>query len=164
MLRGAVGRVKPATPSVCSGCIVTRAPVARPVTASSPDTSTMPVSNVNCVLARLADSCATSAMRIVPRMPATAFGVLTSTESPARIRSLATATATLPLPTSMVAVVGVSLIVRTERSRTVTTALPPSRMRTMESSPVVMRSWTNTSSLNLSGRGSWVERATEAVP
>ena len=80
------------------------------------------------------------------------------------MRSLATATAILPLPTSMVAVVGVSLIVRTERSRTVTTALPPSRMRTMESSPVVIRSWTNTSSLNLSGRGSWVERATEAVP
>ena len=71
-------------------------------------------------------------MSTVPRTPATAFGVLISMLSPGFMRSLATASAILPADMLIVDVVWVSVIVRLECSRTVTTALPPSRMRTRD--------------------------------
>ena len=64
----------------------------------------------------------TSATMTVPRIPATAFGVRTSTRSPGRIRSRATATR--PLPTSTVATPGTSVMVTAENSRTVKTDRP----------------------------------------
>ena len=140
-------------PTVCMGFSVRPGPLARPVEGSSSVTSTMPVSSVN----RVATSCpgtagaSTSAMTIVPRMAATAFGVLISTDSPGFMRLLSTASAILPPVIPMVEVRAVSVILSCERSRTVTTALPPSRMRASDSSPIVIRSWTYTSSLNLSG-------------
>ena len=93
----------------------------------------------------------TSVMTTVPRIPATAFGVRISICSPGFIRSFTTARAILPPVTSRVAVCADSLMVNAERSRTVTTALPPSRMRASALSPVTMRSATNTSSRCLSG-------------
>jgi hypothetical protein len=48
---------------------------------------------------------------------------------------------------------GISVIVSDDRSRTVTTALPPRSIRAIARSPVTTRSFTNTSSLNFSGRG-----------
>src|SRR5258708_29627900 len=74
----------------------------------------------------------TSATTTVPRMPATAFAARISMDSPERILSLATASAILPAWRSMVALPGTSVIVSLERSRTVTTALPPSSMRAID--------------------------------
>ena len=82
----------------------------------------------------------TSAITTVPRTATTAFGVLISTISPDFIFSLATAIAARPAARRTVAVPGISVIVSTERSRAVTVALPPSRTRTAEFSPVVIRS------------------------
>src|SRR5262245_47336804 len=107
----------------------------------------------------------TSAMKTVPRTAATAFGVLTSICSPGRILSLATATATLPESRSTVERPGTSVIVSAERSRTVTTALPPRRSRARERSPVTTRSLTKTSSLNFSATGcAAVVRAAVTLP
>ena len=94
-----------------------------------------------------------------------ALGVRISTVSPGFIRSLTTAIAARPSPTFTVETPGDSEIVSDERSRTVTMALPPSRMRATESSPVTTRSCTNTSSLNFRGWG-WESdaRVTVAVP
>ena len=135
-------------------------------------TRTTPCSTVNVVVKaapRIGPACAvvwsTSVITTVPRMPATAFGVLMSMDSPGFMRSLTTARATRPIETLSVEAPGASVRVRTERSRTVTIALPPSRMRATEASPVVMRSCTNTASLNLSGSDSFVvARTTVAVP
>ena len=135
MLRGGWGGVKPVMPTVCSGFSVKREVPGRPVVGSSSETSTMPVSSVKRVVtvpggsAAAAVACTTSVMSTVPRTPATAFGVLTLICSPGFMRSLATASAIFPEATSRVAVSPVSVIVRLECSRTVTTALPPSRMR-----------------------------------
>src|SRR2546428_6250291 len=64
----------------------------------------------------------------------------------------------------MVALPGTSVIVSVERSRTVTTALPPSSMRAIALSPVVTLSLTKTSSLNFSGCGASVPRVTVTLP
>src|SRR2546422_2705080 len=101
-----------------------------------------------CAVARI-----TSVMKTVPRTPATAFDVRTSMLSPGRILSRATASAILPASRSIVDLPGTSVIVSDERSRTVTTALPPSSIRAIALSPVVTLSFTKTSSLNLSGCG-----------
>src|SRR5438128_889466 len=104
-------------------------------------------------------------MTTVPRIAMTAFGVLISITSPGFINPLATATAMRPAPRLIVATPGTSVIVRTDRSRAVTVALPPSSTRTSDRSPVVIRSRRNRSSLNCSGRGSGSEtRATVASP
>ena len=95
----------------------------------------------------------TSVTTTEPRTPATAFGVRISMTSPARIRSRATASANFPDSMSMVDRPGTSVMVTTERSRTVTTALPPRSMRASDSEPVVILSCTRTSSLNFSGTG-----------
>src|SRR3989442_945514 len=95
----------------------------------------------------------TSATTTVPRTPATAFCVRISIDSPGFILSLAMASAILPASRSIVDLPGTSVIVSDERSRTVTTALPPSSIRAIALSPVVTLSFTNTSSLNLSGCG-----------
>src|SRR5438132_891805 len=63
---------------------------------------------------------------------ATAFAARSSMDSPGRILSLATTSAILPAWRSMVALPGTSVIVRVERSCTVTTALPPSSMRAID--------------------------------
>ena len=56
-------------------------------------------------------------------------------------------------------------MVTTERSRTVITALPPSRMRASDCSPVTMRSCSMTGSRNFSARGApALARVTVAVP
>ena len=116
-------------------------------------------------LSALAEARTTSAMKTVPRTAATAFGVLTSICSPGCILSLATATAILPESRSTVERPGTSVIVRAERSRTVTTALPPSRSRARERSPVTTRSLTKTSSLNFSATGcAAVVRAAVTLP
>src|SRR5256886_12253227 len=93
-------------------------------------------------------------MTTVPRIAVTAFGVLISITSPGFINPLATATAMRPAPRLIVATPGTSVIVRTDRSRAVTVALPPSSTRTSERSPVVIRSRRKRSSLNLSSWGS----------
>ena len=82
----------------------------------------------------------TSATTIVPRMAAVAFGVTISTESPARIRSLMTLTAARPDITATVDTPGISVIFTIERSRTVSSALPPRRMRAIDASPVTTSS------------------------
>src|SRR6185503_8099824 len=92
-------------------------------------------------------------MTTVPRTPAMALGVRIRISSPGRIFSRATASANLPDSRSIVDFPGTSVIVRTERSRTVTTALPPRSMRASDWSPVVTVSWRKTSSLNFSGMG-----------
>ncbi len=92
-------------------------------------------------------------MTTVPRTPATALGVRIMISSPGRIFSRATASANLPESSSIVDRPGTSVIVRIERSRTVTTALPPSSIRASDLSPVVTVSCRNTSSLNFSGTG-----------
>ena len=134
-------------------------------------TSTSPVMTVNRVVnaAGPGPACAvvwsTSTITMVPRMLATAFGVRISIVSPGFMRSLATAIAARPTPMLTVETPGTSVIVSDERSRTVTIALPPSRMRATESSPVLRRSCTKTSSLNFSGTGCDSDtRATVAVP
>ena len=103
----------------------------------------------------------TSTTNTVPRTAATALGVLTSMVSPGFIFSRATATAILPESRSIVERPGISVMVNAERSRTVTTALPPSRSRTIERSAVTIRSLRKTSSLNFRATG-W-GRATRAA-
>jgi len=97
----------------------------------------------------------------VPRTPATAFGVRIWISSPGRIFSRAAARANLPEASSSVERPGTSVTVSTERSRTVTTALPPRSMRARDLSPVVMVSRRNTSSLNFreTGAGRATRRA-----
>ena len=90
-------------------------------------------------------------MTTVPRTPATAFGILMLMTSPGCIRSRATLRAIFPDSTSMVERPGTSVIVTAERSRMLTTALPPSRRRANDCSPVTTRSWRKTSSLNFRG-------------
>jgi hypothetical protein len=51
--------------------------------------------------------------------------------------SRATASAILPTARSMLALPGISVTVNADRSRTVTTALPPRSIRAIERSPVV---------------------------
>src|SRR5262245_48754195 len=97
-------------------------------------------------------------------MPLTAFGVLISTSSPGRMRDLSTATEIRPLTTSIVDKPGTSVSVTTERSRTVTMALPPSSIRANAWSPVATRSLRNTSSLNFSGVGDAATRVTVTGP
>ena len=96
---------------------------------------------------------ATSATTTVPRIPTTQFGVLISTDSPGRILSFATAIASRPSPSSTVAVDGTSLTVRVDHSRTVTSALPPSRSWANDRSRVAIRSRRNTASRRASGTG-----------
>src|SRR5262249_18523807 len=150
------GAAAPVMRIACDAVTSTPAPKGWRVRPSIWRTSIAPLSTVIVVVKPLADSptcdvaCDTSVMTTVPRMPATAFGVRISICSPAFIRSFTTARAILPPDTSMVAVCGDSLMVNAERSRTVTTALPPSKMRTSAFSPVTMRSATNTSSRGLS--------------
>src|SRR5438128_2537439 len=71
----------------------------------------------------------------------------------ATVAPVAAATAILPESRSMVERPGSSVMVRAERSRTVTTARPPRRRRARERSPVTTRSLTKTSSLNLRATG-----------
>jgi hypothetical protein len=107
----------------------------------------------------------TSATSTVPRTPATAFGVRTSIVSPAVIFWRAAASPILPVSSSITERPGTSVIVSTDRSRIVTSALPPSRKRAIDCSPVVMRSRRNTSSLNLSATGSGLaDRTAVTVP
>ena len=107
----------------------------------------------------------TSTMTRVPRTAAMAFGVLISTVSPGFIRALMTATAARPAVNETVDVPGTSVIVRIDLSRAVTVALPPSRTRTADFSPVVIRSRRRTPSLNLSGAGAGnAPRVTVAIP
>ena len=71
----------------------------------------------------------TSATMTVPRTPTTALGVRTSTDSPGASFSRATASPIFPDSRLMYERPGLSVIVTTERSRTVTIDLPPSRTR-----------------------------------
>ena len=89
----------------------------------------------------------------LPRIPTIAFGVWISTTSPGRTRVFARLRASLPSGRLTMCRLGSSVTVSSERSRTVTSALPPNRIRTIERSPVPIRSRTNTSSLNLSAAG-----------
>src|SRR3989475_263052 len=82
--------------------------------------------------------------------------------SPGRILSRSTATATFPESRSIVDRPGSSVMVSVERSRTVTSALPPSRSRTTERSSVTIRSFRKTSSLNFRATG-WRRAARAAV-
>ena len=161
---GAPGGAEPATLIRCRGKSVTGGPVGRLVAGSSGVTSTLPLRSVTreATLAPLPD---TSVTTTVPRTAVIALGVFTSIRSPGFMRSFATASAILPLEISMVATFGVSVIVNSERSRTVTTALPPSSMRARDCSPVAMRSRRYTSSLSLRG-AAWdsVVRETVAWP
>src|SRR5262245_24036854 len=95
----------------------------------------------------------TWATTTVPRTPATAFGILMLMTSPGTMRSRATLRAILPDSMSTVERPGTSVMVTTERSRILMTALPPSRSRANDWSPVTTRSWRNTSSRNLRGTG-----------
>ena len=89
----------------------------------------------------------------LPRIPTIAFGVRTSTTSPGRTRLLARLRASFPSWTPTMCRLGSSVTVSTERSRTVTRALPPNRMRTIDRSPVPIRSRTKISSLNFNDAG-----------
>ncbi len=102
---------------------------------------------------------------MLPRTAATALGVRISIDSPGRMRCLATASTTLPLGNVTTARPGSSLMVTWDSSRTVRIALPPMSTRTSEFSCVLMRSRTNTSSLNFRASGTeTVGRATVARP
>ena len=139
---------------------LTAGPTGLPLAGSSLVTSTRPRTIV--IVERPGE---TSAMTKVPRTATTAFGVLISMVSPGFIRALLTATAVRPAVREIVDVPGTSVIVRTDISRAVTVALPPSRTRTADFSAVVMRSRSKTSSLNLSGAGPGrAARVTIAVP
>ncbi len=105
-----------------------------------------------------------STMSTVPRTPAMAFGVRISTRSPGFMRVLSTATAMRPLGRSIVESPGTSVMVSVDRSRAVTTTLPPRRIRVMALSPVVTRSRNRMSSLNLSAAGGMDARATVTGP
>ena len=138
---------------------MTGAPSGRPLWGSSCVTPTVPRRTVIVVrkepaVVRLAAVFATSATTTVPRIPITQFGVLISTVSPGRILSFATAIASRPSPSSTVAVDGTSLTVRADHSRTVTSALPPSRSWAKDRSRVAIRSRRNTASLRASETGS----------
>ncbi len=140
------------------GPTVTGAPSGRPVCGSSCVTPTVPRRTVMVVVNKpamvpLAAVFATSATTTVPRIPTTQFGVLISTESPGRILSFATAIASRPSPSSTVAVDGTSLTVRVDHSRTVTSALPPSKSWANDRSRVAIRSRRNTASRRASGTG-----------
>src|SRR5437773_2134471 len=107
----------------------------------------------------------TSATTNVPRIATTAFGVWISMVWPGFMAALLTATAVRPAARVTVDVAGTSVIVRLDRSRAVTVALPPSRTRTADLSPVTIRSRRKTPSLNLSSAGARsAARATVAVP
>jgi len=139
MFCGPDGGVLPATSSRCSGFSGKGVPVGWPVAGSSSDTSTTPFNSVMREFT-LDPAPDTSVTTTVPRTAVTAFGVFNRICSPGFIRSRATLSATFPVAMSMIAVSGVSVMVKSERSRTVTTALPPSSMRARDWSPVVMRS------------------------
>jgi hypothetical protein len=158
-----IGDNAPVTEMLCRGWRTAAAPIGcRAV--SSRRTSITPVSSVNRVETS-APARATSAITTVPRMPATAFGVRISIDSRGRMRSLATESAIVPDARSTLDIRGDSVIVTTDRSRTVTSALPPRRMRTSDSSPVAIRSLRNTGSRKLSDRGAArLARVTVAVP
>ena len=139
---------------------LTAGPTGLPVAGFSLVTSTRPR---RIVIVERPDD--TSAMTKVPRTAATTLGVLISRLSPGFIRALLTATAVRPTERETVDVPGTSLIVRTDNSRAVTVALPPSRTRTADFSAVAMRSRRKTLSLKLSGTGAGrVARVTVAVP
>src|SRR6266850_473773 len=139
---------------------LTAGPTGLPVVGSSLVTTTRPRKIV--IVERPGE---TSAITKVPRTATTTLGVLISTVSLGFIRALLTATAVRPAPRETVDVPGTSVIVRTDSSRAVTVALPPSRTRTADFSAVVMRSRRKTSSLKLSGTGAGTAaRVTVAVP
>src|SRR6267143_1090190 len=148
----------PVTMTRSSAPTLTAGPTGLPVDGSSLVTSTRPRRIV--IVERPGE---TSAMTKVPRTAATRFGVLISRVSPGFIRALLTATAVRPVVRKTVDVPGTSVIVRTDNSRAVTVALPPSRTRTADFSAVVMRSRRKTSSLNLSGAAR-AARVTVAIP
>ena len=147
------------TVTACCGPTGVTGPTARPVAGSSRTTSTRPLSTVTLEL-----FCCASTISTVPRTPAMAFGVRTSTRSPAFIRVLSTATAMRPLARSMVDSPGTSVIVSVERSRAVMTTLPPMRIRVIALSPVVTRSRRKMSSLNFNGALGTAARATVTGP
>jgi hypothetical protein len=128
MLCGAPGAPAPATSIRCLGSSVMGGPVGRPVVGSSGVTSTLPLRSVTREDTPVPVP-ETSVTTTVPRTAVTAFGVLTSMRSPAFRRSRATASAIFPREISIVATFGISVIVNTECSRTVTTALPPRSIR-----------------------------------
>src|SRR5882724_10560427 len=148
----------PVTMTRSSAPTLTAGPTGPPVAGSSLVTSTRPRRIV--IVERPGE---TSAMTKVPRTATTTLGVLISRVSPGFIRALLTATAVRPVARKTVDVLGTSVIVRTDISRAVTVALPPSRTRTADFSAVVMRSRRKTSSLNLSGAGR-APRVTVAIP
>ena len=78
------------------------------------------------------------------------------------MRSRATLSAIFPDSISMVERPGASVIVTADRSRMLTTALPPSRRRANDCSPVTTRSCRKTSSLNLRETG-WATIGRTAV-
>ena len=160
---GLTGDVTRSIEIVCIGVRTEAAPTGRR-SASRRRTSITPVSSVKRVDVSPPRR-VTSAITTVPRMPATALGVRSWMDSPGRMRSFATASAIFPDSTSTVETRGESVMVTTERSRTVITALPPSRMRASDCSPVTMRSCSMTGSRNFSARGApALARVTVAVP
>ncbi len=90
---------------------------------------------------------------VVPRTAATAFGVRTRTVSPGRSRGRATLNAMPPALRSTAACVASSVMRRTDSSRTVSTALRSSSMRTKERSAVRIVSAPKMPSLNRRGAG-----------
>ena len=153
----------PRTVTLWSAATGTAGPIPCPDAPSSRVTSISPRSTVIADVAFGPGS--TSATTTVPRMAAIAFTVRISTVSAGLILSFATATEIRPLARFTVEVPGISVMFRTECSRTVTTALPPSRRRVTDCSPVATRSWRNTGSLNRSGAGASSDaRVTVTVP
>ena len=139
---------------------LTAGPTGLPVVGSSLVTSTSPRRIV--IVERAGEISATTK---VPRIAATALGVLISRVSPGFIPALLTATADRPAARKTVDIAGTSVIVRIDRSRAVTVALPPSRTRTADLSPVTIRSRRKTASLNLSSAGAGcAARVTVAAP
>ena len=111
-------------------------------------TSSVPVRTWKCVTAPWV-----STTIVVPRTAATAFGVRTSTVSPGRRRGRATLNAMPPAFRSIPAWVASSVMRRTDSSRTVSSALRSSNMRTKERSAVRIVSAPKMPSLNRSGAG-----------
>src|SRR5437870_4683868 len=124
---GAGSGLASVTMSRSSAPTLTAGPTGLPLAGSSLVTSTRPRTIV--IVERPGE---TSAMTKVPRTATTAFGVLISMVSPGFIRALLTATAVRPAVREIVDVPGTSVIVRTDISRAVTVALPPSRTRTAD--------------------------------
>ncbi len=126
-------------------------------------TSTSPWMTCTFVVGDVAPT--TSTTRTVPRTAAIALVVRISRVSPGFMRWRATPTAILPEFSVTVDRLTSSVMVRLDSSRTVTSALPPRSTLTMDRSAVLMRSSTNTLSLNRRGMG-WGRgsRATVACP